>query len=591
MKRTFFSRVTLGFALALVILTFNTGILYRNTLRLIENNDTIAQTLEKLARITQLHNQIISAETGQRGYVITGDLEYLEPYATALNTMDQSLHELMIMTQDNTSQQQRLGLLEELVDTKLAELSGTIELRQREGFEAAQSVIQTNEGKQTMDDIRRLIDEMEEEERALLAQRARAVQASVPTTLIAFGAAAFLNILLLSTVYVLVRRDTAQRRKSEAALRETNQKLVNGLDELESRNRAITLLSQMAGVLQACMTTNEAYTVIAKFAERLFPAHPGTLYLLSESRNLVQEVAVWGNRQNNDACHVFAPNECWALRRGQLHQVQDPRSELLCTHVEALDQPAQPYICLPLLAQGEILGVLYLQARDDRPDYATQPSRHASLSEIQQQLAMAVAEQIALALANLRLRETLRNQSIRDPLTGLYNRRYLEETLERELLRAQRKATPLAVIMLDIDHFKHFNDTFGHEAGDIVLHAVGQLLKTNFRGSDLACRYGGEEFTLVLPETSRELARERAEELRTAAAALRVLHHSEPLGSITLSLGIAVFPQHGQDWQQLLRAADAALYQAKQQGRNRVVACEADMVNIVEEMSEAQQND
>jgi diguanylate cyclase (GGDEF)-like protein len=186
-------------------------------------------------------------------------------------------------------------------------------------------------------------------------------------------------------------------------------------------------------------------------------------------------------------------------------------------------------------------------------------------------LALTVAEHLALSLGNLKLQEALRHQAIRDPLTGLFNRRFMLETLERELYRMQRKESPLGVIMVDIDHFKRFNDTFGHAAGDAVLSALGRVLLAHVRKEDVACRYGGEEFTLILPETSQETACDRAEKLRQLVHGLHLEHHGQSLGAITISLGVAVYPQHGEDPEALLRAADVALYEAKHAGRDRVV--------------------
>ena len=206
----------------------------------------------------------------------------------------------------------------------------------------------------------------------------------------------------------------------------------------------------------------------------------------------------------------------------------------------------------------------------------------AEFSEAKEQLATAVAEQIALALSNLKLRETLRQQSVRDPLTGLYNRRFLEETLDRELARLERKNLPLSLIMIDVDNFKNFNDTFGHEAGDAVLRDLGGILQRHVRGGDIACRYGGEEFTIVLPEASLEIGRQRAEMLREAVHELRLVHDGKSLGAVTLSLGVACFPEHGRRREHLLQAADAALYEAKNGGRNRVVVSTVKTLTVVE---------
>jgi diguanylate cyclase (GGDEF)-like protein len=192
-------------------------------------------------------------------------------------------------------------------------------------------------------------------------------------------------------------------------------------------------------------------------------------------------------------------------------------------------------------------------------------------SNSQLKLAKTLAEHISLSLANLKLRETLRYQAIRDPLTGLFNRRYLQETLGREIHRAQRQETTLGVVMLDVDNFKIFNDTYGHEAGDRILAALGRYLRGCIRTEDIACRYGGEEFTLILPDVRPETLQERAETIRAGASNLEVLHQGKILGGITVSMGLSYFPKHGTVPETLLQAADAALYDAKRNGRNQVV--------------------
>jgi diguanylate cyclase (GGDEF)-like protein len=223
---------------------------------------------------------------------------------------------------------------------------------------------------------------------------------------------------------------------------------------------------------------------------------------------------------------------------------------------------AFPYICIPLQAQGKTLGVLHIRHMPvvSRYDY-----------ERLARLGVMVARHLALALANLQLRAQLHDLSIRDALTGLYNRRYLDEALERELLRATRHQHPVGVVMLDIDHFKLFNDTYGHDAGDVLLRALGTFLQNNIRGEDIACRYGGEEFTLILPMASLRDTQARAEDLRASVNHLQAMHGDQWIGQVTISLGAACFPEHGTTGDALIRAADRALYQAKMSGRNCVV--------------------
>ncbi len=362
-----------------------------------------------------------------------------------------------------------------------------------------------------------------------------------------------------------VARDITKRKQAEEALGEAHAKLAAWVNELERHNHEVTLLGKMGDLLHSCLTLEEAYGVAAQSAQRLFPAESGALYVLNASRNLVDVVAAWGDAPAG--ARAFAPDECVALRRGRMHVGEDSQAGLVCQHLGQL-RPAS-YLCVPLIAQGEALGVLHL--RSDSKGLGQADPQRKRLSEPQLQLGITVAEQISLALSNLNLRETLRLQSIRDPLTGLFNRRYLEESLDREVHRAARRGTPLGVIMLDLDHFKQFNDSFGHAAGDTLLRELGAFLQAHVRREDIACRYGGEEFALILPEASLANTQRRAEQLRNDIKHLSVEHRRQPLGAVTLSLGVAAFPEHGSTAESLLNAADSALYRAKAAGRDQVV--------------------
>ncbi len=366
----------------------------------------------------------------------------------------------------------------------------------------------------------------------------------------------------LATVNQRLRHEVTERKQMEIALQETNLSLKEIVAQVEERNRTMTLANEMADMLQACQASEEAYKAIGHFIPRLFPADSGALYMLNNSRNHFEAVVSWG--QDRQLVPVFAPDECWSVRRGRLHKVEDLKGSLRCRHVA--ETVPGGYLCIPLIAQGETLGVFHL--RPGSPAEGQTPA----LAAVEEQLAVSVAEDLALALANLRLRETLRSQAIRDPLTGLFNRRYLEETMERELNRGKRQGLPLGVIMMDLDHFKEYNDAFGHSAGDELLSALGILLKTHIRGEDIACRYGGEEFLLILPGASMEIALERAESLRQA---VKEMHRDfQGLKPATLSLGVAVYPDQGETGGQLIQMADVALYRAKRAGRDRVVAAE-----------------
>ncbi len=348
--------------------------------------------------------------------------------------------------------------------------------------------------------------------------------------------------------------DITARRRAEETLHATNAQLTTWVSELEERTREMAILNDMVSLFQTCRAPEEAYGIVGKMAPGLFAGQGGALAIVHPSRNLVETVANWGDP--NCVANVFQVDDCWALRRAQPHLVLDSQSGLTCQHLTVVP-PA--YICVPLFAQGDVLGCFHVNAGAGQ------------LSDQKQQLAKTVADAIALSLANLRLRESLRQQSIIDLLTGLFNRRYMEETLEREVRRCARAQRPLSVILLDLDRFKTFNDTHGHAAGDVLLGALGSFLRSHVRAEDIACRYGGEEFTLILPDSSLEAAAQRAELLRVGVNTLRVEYGGRIIGPVTISLGVASFPEHGPSGTVALRVADEALYRAKHEGRDRVV--------------------
>ncbi len=332
----------------------------------------------------------------------------------------------------------------------------------------------------------------------------------------------------------------------------------------EARDGA--LLNELNDRLQACQQSSEAATVISVFGAQFFPDLDGVVYLTRASRNYLEAMTHWGSG-GAPAEPLLAPEECWGLRRGRAHRHGTDGEQLICQHLAAA--PPAESVCVPLLAQGEAIGLLTLQQR-----IAPNQNRPLDGKSFRPEVVSAFARLIALAIANLSLRERLRAQSIRDPLTGLYNRRFLEESIERELARAQRKQEPLAVMIIDADHFKRFNDTFGHDAGDAVLRAIGHVLLDSARTSDIAARLGGEEFVLLMPGLDAGNAMLAGERLRTAIASLSLTHNKQALGAVTVSVGVAMFPAQGRSLAELLRAADVALYAAKQGGRNCVVMAE-----------------
>ncbi len=359
--------------------------------------------------------------------------------------------------------------------------------------------------------------------------------------------------------------DVTERKQAESALQEAHAELRIALGESERHAREAVKLTELVDILQSCQTVEEACQITANTLPATLSSPSGALCITTPSRNMVEAVATWGDTLATEK--TFSPDDCWALRRGKIHRVNDATSPLRCAHVSG--SPTGGYLCVPLAAHGETLGVLCLESPSPSPNRSL-TSPEDPMEALARQAA-AVGERISLALANLRLREVLRNQSIRDPLTGLFNRRYMEESLEREVHRAARNDECVTLLLLDIDHFKRFNDTFGHQAGDTLLRALGDFLSQRTRGQDVACRYGGEEFVLILAGAPIDAASKRAELLREDLKQLTVQHAGQVLGRISVSIGISAFPGNGATTEELVRAADQALYRAKREGRDRVV--------------------
>lgn len=360
------------------------------------------------------------------------------------------------------------------------------------------------------------------------------------------------------TVVSAVIRDITERKRAAAELQRANEQLADSVRELERRNQEITLVNELGDLLQSCLTHAEVNEVIERFARRLFPERPGALFLRDAAGHIYEMAAGWGEAAVGGP--AFSSTECWALRRGQLHVVSDADGGPLCPHLDGL---RSGYMCAPMSAQGSTLGLFHLNAGDA-----------AGLTEADRRLASMVADHLSLALANFQLRETLRRQSIRDELTGLFNRRYMEESLAREVRRAARSGEPLALLLLDLDGFKRVNDTLGHTHGDRLLADLAQRLAREVRGGDLACRYGGDEFVVALPDCELTAAVEHGERLRRVIRAAEEGDEHPAVLEVGVSIGVAVFPEHGASPEELIAAADAALYRAKLTGRDRLATPE-----------------
>lgn len=324
---------------------------------------------------------------------------------------------------------------------------------------------------------------------------------------------------------------------------------------VKSRTTEISTLQAFGGLLNACSTLDEAGEVMVNVIPKLLPDLKGGVSIIKSSRNRLDSIASWGGEW--PGMEQFPPTACWALRKGHQHISQEYDIQVLCSHWNDISD--QQTLCIPLLAQGETIGVLHfvMENRD-----ALEDSRH---------LWSAMAEQIGLTLANIQLRDSLREQAIRDALTGLFNRHYMLEALEQAASRAERINSSVAVLMLDLDHFKRFNDNFGHDAGDYVLKTFATVLQESTRQEDTVCRYGGEEFCIICPFVDEQQALLVAQRIIKSTRSLELSMNQLPLGVVTASIGVAIFPDHAITIEDTLKAADEALYLAKEQGRDCVV--------------------
>ncbi|MCH4812936.1 sensor domain-containing diguanylate cyclase [Vreelandella neptunia] len=599
MGRSFVVNMLLGAAIPLCM-TLGSGVALYVALQSSLNAST--QILREQAMIAAANNlklRFVDAETGQRGYVITGSEEFLLPYEQSRSSFVLLHDRVLSMIEDQPAQRERLSEARQLFERWQAE-AATVSIERRRAGLATPDMDNFERGKQLVDSFRLLMDEfteaanlrLQEEQQASIALGHRANLIAIAGFGSALLAALVLWLLLANRTSLTVNGITqAAKRMTEGdwrtrapelgsdelaamarafnlmaerletmvgAEKEARQSLAKHVDDMvASRTKEMLAMNHLVEMLQSCHLRDEAIQVLRSVLPSVFTNASGALLLRDEEGERYTIRVAWGEQAGQVEIAV-AEVDCWSLRRGKPYEVSSQvGSGVVCGHIKP---QAGNHYCTPLTAHGNTLGVLHTSLPDNR---------HTEWESCKQ-LTQAVAEQVSLSLANIQLRERLQQQSVRDPLTGLYNRRYLEESIQRELTRAKRESSTLSVIMLDLDHFKRINDDYGHSAGDKVLVVVSELLRNALRGEDLVCRFGGEEFTLIMPGATLEVAAQRAEQLRCAIERLTVDLGDDTALTVTSSLGIAAYPDHGDDAQALLDLADDALYKAKHAGRNQV---------------------
>ncbi len=564
----------------------------RESFAWVEHSAAVIRTTEEAV------GDLRDAESGQRGFVLTHNPAFASSFTQATGSAAQNIQRVVQMTSDNPVQNARSREIAGLMAQRTAVLRQPLELGRRGDFTGALDVISSGRGRELMDQIVVRARAFLDQERVLQAGRQdaaerrltigkwsavigasvvalivlggftliiRAIRKPLATMLNAMtdlgdGEHVQIDIAMGSSEFSRLARGynimtgrlaaaVADQAGSEQRLTVANKTLEQTAETLRQRGDVIEVLGGMAHRMQAARTDEELAQIIRVFVPRVLPGVAGALYAHNNSRNLLIPVADWaGFVAEPDG---FAPNQCWALRRGQAHWVTAPGDDIVCGHVGH----EEAYHCEPLLAGGEVIGVLHLCGQVG--------------AESRFRLTV-LAENIASALVNHRLQRSLREQTIRDPLTGLFNRRYMEETMTLEIARASRYGAPLSVVMCDVDHFKRFNDDHGHEAGDVVLQAVAAEMKNRFRDGDVVCRFGGEEFTVIAPGTSAEALKARVEAVRHAITELNIHQNGRTLGATSMSFGIATWNDTmTKDGSSLIQAADAALYKSKREGRNR----------------------
>jgi diguanylate cyclase (GGDEF)-like protein len=533
---------------------------------------------------------VLDAQTGVRGFVITHDEAFLEPYRHAIDEHASILARGRQAWPEGTTERATLERFTTLFETYRKDIAEPVVALERRilsangGDDAArerlESILGSGRDKALVDQMKRLVRDLIDRVRAQVADHTQMAQLrqrnAQLVAIVGAPLAVLLGMVLVGAVVGRIRRGlrtlaTAAARVAEGDFSQRVEladsremaHVSHGFNRmagrLAERQRQGALLDRLTRALQGCQDSEEAFTVAEGYVSKMLSNTTGAVAVYRSSRDHLTPAFRWPAESGRvDADHaVFDPDDCLSLRSGYPYHFARAEGDPACRHFPL--GGAEEGLCIPMMDRGEALGVLSLE-----------PLEGTAVDEQTRQLATVLAETLSLSVGNLRLREALRSQSIRDPLTGLYNRRFLDETLDRELSRSRRTGHPLSLVVFDIDHFKRFNDNWGHDAGDAVLVTLANAMREQAREMDLVCRLGGEEFIVVLPRTSLDDALLVAERMREIAATMPIRHRGQLLEGVTISLGVAAYPGHADQSEALIREADQALYRAKRGGRDRV---------------------
>jgi diguanylate cyclase (GGDEF)-like protein len=526
----------------------------------VERNAELSKIRERVEVTTKMLAALIDIETGIRGYLITNDPAYLAPLYRGRDAIT-DLRSTWGLQFDAWAAPGYADLpLGELMKRRAKLNDDLLETARTLGVTVARERLRNGDSKLLMDRMRAVISYKMSGFAAEsdATQRSADFLAGLHSILVV--SALSLAILFSIAQYILFRNEVKGRGVIEQVLLRRN----------EDRRQ----VAEMTTSLQIADSRIEAYGVIEAFSRRIMADVSGAFYVYTASRDQLTRVAQWNRAgETQHFAEHLHPSDCWGLRQGGRHDgcvqtLDGPETDaapVACHHVEG-EGEIGPYTCIPIVGRGQILGMLHL-----RGEFLRSRKTRVALDDSIERL----TDQLSLSLTNIELRERLENMALRDGLTGLYNRRFLDEMLERDLAKLKRDNKLAALLLLDVDHFKRFNDTHGHQAGDEALRRVATALAASVRVSDVVCRYGGEEFLVFLPDCNMDEATAKAEKIRAAVAGISMTMGERVIPGVTISIGLAMFPAQASTRAQLIQSADAALYRAKGAGRNRVVVADS----------------
>jgi diguanylate cyclase (GGDEF)-like protein len=556
-KPRFSQRMLLNiiFAIALLAILTTNVYSYHQIDKVMESNQWVKHTHQAMEAINNILLDLIEVESVTRAYVISGDTTFVANIDETINKVFTDFSLAKKITEHNPQQQILIEKLEPLLKYGILKIKETMKLKQENKLQYNITLPLIHESENISDRIKEMINEIYKNEVTLLQQREETFLRDFNfTNTLSFTVDIInLSLLLFSILYF---------NKMFSSLIASREKLERTLLQVENQSKEMVISNDMNNKLRSSGSMQETVSMALLYLKKILPFSSGVIYLMNHSKNYLEAVAEWN--EPNVTEHIFTPDQCWGLRQGKIYFYINKDESMPCKHSEG-ESHIRSYVCMPLLALNEVVGVLHLQITNS---HDMDQNEIIKLYENNNLMIQNIAGQISLSISNIKLYEVLKQRSTRDLLTSLYNRSYLSDTFERDVQRAKRNNTSIVVIMMDIDFFKNVNDTYGHEAGDAVLREVSKLLTRELRKSDIACRYGGEEFLIILYDTVFQDASERIEQLRQKISNLQF--HFVALFSITVSFGVAMFPEDGNNSEELIKAADQALYVSKKTGRNKV---------------------